>query len=96
MFSAARGEGARCDGRPLRVNDPVPLARALIATGFSYDPGHRDRQARAVAALLPRIRDIRRAGGAALDLCAVASVGSTATTRTPRRGGTGPQGTDRA
>lgn len=72
-FTAARGEGAECNGRPLQVNDPVRLPQALIATGFAYDPGHRRAQARVVASLLPQIRDIRRAGGAALDLCSVAA-----------------------
>jgi len=72
-FHAARGLGAHCGDRPLAVNDPVALARALVATGFSYDAEHRAEQAGVVAILLPKIRDIRRAGGAALDLCAVAS-----------------------
>lgn len=72
-FSAVRGAGARLNGAPLAVNDPVPLERALIATGFGYDAEHRRRQAAIVAELLPRVRDIRRAGSAALDLCAVAA-----------------------
>jgi myo-inositol-1(or 4)-monophosphatase len=49
------------------------LAHALVATGFNYVPEVRARQAAAVAKLLPQVRDIRRFGSAALDLCALAS-----------------------
>jgi myo-inositol-1(or 4)-monophosphatase len=48
------------------------LELALVGTGFSYDSGVRALQGQVVAGLLPRVRDIRRAGAAALDLCAVA------------------------
>ncbi len=74
-FAAVRGAGAVGDGRRLRVNDPVPLARALLATGFGYAAEKRALQGALVARLLPRIRDIRRMGSAALDLCAVAAGG---------------------
>ena len=70
-FTAVRGAGAFLDGRRLHVNDPVPLGSALIATGFSYEMEHRQRQAAVVASLLPQVRDIRRIGSAALDLCMV-------------------------
>lgn len=70
-FAAHRGHGATCNGRPLAVNDPVPLAHALILTGFSYDVEQRKRQAAIVAEVLPQVRDIRRIGSAALDLCMV-------------------------
>ena len=73
MYRAIRGGGAAVDGRPLRVNDPVPMERALIATGFGYSVERRRAQGALVAALLPRVRDIRRIGSAALDLCAVAA-----------------------
>lgn len=74
-YSAARGAGARVTDRrpPLRLGDPPPLDRALVATGFSYDPRRRHRQGLVVAELLPRVRDIRRVGAAALDLCSVAA-----------------------
>ncbi|MDQ3886886.1 MAG: inositol monophosphatase [Actinomycetota bacterium] len=72
-WSAARGRGAECDGSSLRVTPVRELDRALLGTGFSYRAERRARQAALVAALLPRVRDIRRAGSAALDLCAVAS-----------------------
>ncbi|WP_216695100.1 inositol monophosphatase family protein [Dietzia psychralcaliphila] len=49
------------------------LSLALVGTGFSYDSDVRAEQGRVVAGLLPRIRDIRRCGSAALDLCMVAT-----------------------
>lgn len=73
LFSARRGGGADLDGEPLSVNDPVALEQALIATGFSYDPQHRRQQAEVVARVLGQVRDIRRAGAAALDLCWLAA-----------------------
>jgi myo-inositol-1(or 4)-monophosphatase len=48
------------------------LLQSLVATGFGYRPEVRARQGEVLAAILPEIRDIRRAGSAALDLCAVA------------------------
>ncbi|WP_029137613.1 inositol monophosphatase family protein [Nakamurella lactea] len=72
-FTATRGGGAFLDGRRLQVNEPVPMDRAMVATGFGYDPARRAAQGAFVARLLPRVRDIRRMGSAALDLCAVAA-----------------------
>jgi len=51
----------------------VPLEQALVATGFGYQAGRRKVQGEVVAALLPRVRDIRRAGTSAVDLCSVAA-----------------------
>lgn len=78
-WGAARGVGAwRSFGaeRQQLVAAAPPsagLAHALVATGFNYVPEIRARQARAVAELMPHVRDIRRFGSAALDLCALAS-----------------------
>lgn len=72
-WSAIRGSGALCNGAPIKCNDPVPLDRALIATGFAYDIERRKPQAEFVQALLPKIRDIRRIGACAVDICMVAS-----------------------
>lgn len=72
-YWARRGHGSFCDDRRLHLSPPPPLDRALVATGFAYDPERRAAQGRVVAELLPRIRDIRRMGAAALDLCSVAS-----------------------
>lgn len=47
--------------------------KALVATGFSYVAEDRRRQAERLTRLLPKVRDIRRIGSAALDLCRVAS-----------------------
>jgi len=60
------------DGEPLAVRSPAPLHKRLVATGFSYDAGLRELQARALVRMLPRVRDIRRLGSCALDLCHVA------------------------
>ena len=51
----------------------MALAQALVATGFGYDSGRREVQGEVVAALLPQVRDIRRGGSAAVDLCSVAA-----------------------
>lgn len=72
-YVATLDGGAFCDGRRLVLTDPPPLERALVATGFSYSPDERRRQGRVVAEMLPKVRDIRRMGAAALDLCSVAS-----------------------
>ncbi len=73
LFTASRGAGARLGDQPIRVADPVPLAQALIGTGFAYDAQLRGQQGELVARLLPLVRDIRRAGTASLDLAAIAS-----------------------
>jgi myo-inositol-1(or 4)-monophosphatase len=88
-YLAARGHGATVRtaagpataavrGRPgvvpaLHCNQGVPLAQALVGTGFGYLPGRRRVQGEVVSALLPRVRDIRRGGSASVDLCSVAA-----------------------
>ncbi|MEA2451109.1 MAG: monophosphatase, partial [Thermoleophilaceae bacterium] len=71
-FRATRGGGAERNGEPIAVNDHDDLATALVATGFGYDADVRAGQAEVVRTVLPRVRDLRRAGAAALDLCYVA------------------------
>ena len=73
VFTAARGSGAECDGVPLDVVDHAELATALVGTGFSYLADRRTRQAQVLTAVLPVVRDVRRAGSAALDLCWLAA-----------------------
>lgn len=75
VFAAERGAGAYLltTGERLSCNTGVPLAQALVATGFGYQPGRRAVQAQVLARVLPRVRDIRRAGSAASDLCSVAA-----------------------
>ncbi len=74
-WTAALGRGARLDGAPVAVNAAVPMAQSLLGTGFGYTVERRRGQARVIADLLPRVRDIRRIGSAALDLCTLASGG---------------------
>ena len=72
LFSASRGAGATRNGEPIRCSDASELAMALVGTGFAYAPTTRAAQARRLAALLPQVRDVRRLGSAAIDLCLVA------------------------
>ena len=71
-WTATLGGGAALDGRVLRRERGVALERALVATGFSYESANRALQARLLVEVLPCVRDVRRAGSAALDLCGVA------------------------
>jgi myo-inositol-1(or 4)-monophosphatase len=73
LFTAARGAGAQLGGRALAVSTVGDPALALVATGFSYDARERAAQAAVVARLAGKVRDIRRAGSAALDLAWVAA-----------------------
>jgi fructose-1,6-bisphosphatase/inositol monophosphatase family enzyme len=82
LFSAARGEGAFVQAaafevtpsrRPLRVREGADLGGSLIATGFAYESERRRDQAATLATVLPAVRDIRRAGAAAIDLAWVAA-----------------------
>jgi myo-inositol-1(or 4)-monophosphatase len=72
MFSAARDGGATLNGERISCSSVEDLSAALVGTGFSYLPERRALQASRVAALVTEVRDIRRFGSAALDLCMVA------------------------
>lgn len=72
-WTAGRGQGADLDGRALRANAARPLATSLVGTGFGYTVERRRAQARVLGEILPRVRDIRRIGSAAMDLCQVGS-----------------------
>jgi myo-inositol-1(or 4)-monophosphatase len=88
-FTAAAGHGAwlhrgGVSGSPagpgvpraavaLHCTTGVALSQALVGTGFGYEPGRRRVQGEVLAALLPHVRDIRRGGSAAVDLCSVAA-----------------------
>ncbi len=78
-YKAAIGRGAWLHSGwqpapvPLSCNTGIDLADALVATGFSYSAAQRAGQGSVVAQLLPRVRDIRRAGAAAIDLCSLAA-----------------------
>lgn len=69
---AVRGGGAFHNGKAISCNDPIELNRAMLATGFQYDTAHRGAQIEHLSNLLPIIRDLRRNGAAAVDLCHVA------------------------
>jgi myo-inositol-1(or 4)-monophosphatase len=69
LFSAHLGGGARCDGDPIRVSACTSLPEALVATGFSYRSELRDSQGEVAHRVLPRARDLRCFGSAALELC---------------------------
>lgn len=71
-FHAWRGGGAWLDNRRIRTSDVTRLEQALVGTGFDYLPEHRRRQGRLLASIIDRVRDVRREGSAALELCSVA------------------------
>lgn len=73
LYSAAIGNGATRNGETISASNQANLGHALIATGFSYEADVRREQAKSLVEILPNVRDIRRFGGAALDLCNVAS-----------------------
>jgi myo-inositol-1(or 4)-monophosphatase len=73
VFSAALGQGATLDGRAIEVRPTPPLRERMVITGYQYQPDVRALQAPAVARLVDHVRDVRRTGSAALDLCWVAA-----------------------
>jgi len=72
VFTATLGGGAYVDGRPIRVSDCSDLGKALVGTGFGYDATRRQVQAEVIQQLITKVRDIRRIGVGAIDLCYVA------------------------
>jgi myo-inositol-1(or 4)-monophosphatase len=73
VWSAVRGGGAYRDATAVRCSQQSELSQALVATGFGYAAQRRAFQAGVLTTVLPRVRDIRRFGSAALDLCATAA-----------------------
>lgn len=73
VWTAARGAGAWLGADRLRVSDSARLDLAVVATGFAYRTARRRRQAALLQTVLGEVADVRRAGSAALDLCAVAA-----------------------
>lgn len=72
LYAAERGQGATLNGEGINVSDRADLASALIGTGFSYDSEARSQQADLLRRVLPHVRDVRRAGSAAIDLATLA------------------------
>lgn len=72
-FAGVIGQGATLNGAPIAVSGLTDLAQALVGTGFAYRADIRRDQAAVVAGLIGEVRDIRRLGSAAIDLCYVAA-----------------------
>ncbi|WP_093798617.1 inositol monophosphatase family protein [Streptomyces sp. Wb2n-11] len=72
-YHAVLGGGAYANGTALRVRPAPPLDQALVSTGFNYVATVRSHQADIAQQLIPRLRDIRRGGSAAIDLSDVAA-----------------------
>jgi myo-inositol-1(or 4)-monophosphatase len=72
IYAAASGDGATCNGEPISCSTQSDLGFSLLATGFAYAAETRRTQAAVLTTVLPAVRDIRRLGSAALDLCMVA------------------------
>ena len=72
VFTATKGGGAFADGKPIQVSGCTDLSTALVGTGFGYDPVRRQVQAEVIQHLITKVRDIRRIGVGAIDLCYVA------------------------
>lgn len=73
LFTAWEGGGAYLNGAPLSGPNDTSLSTALLATGFGYSVERRTEQAAIVSELIPQVRDIRRMGSAANDLCSLAA-----------------------
>lgn len=71
VYTATRGGGSFLGSRRLSVRPSPPMGQRLIHTGFNYQPEVRARQGEYVAALLTHVRDVRRMGSSALDICMV-------------------------
>lgn len=69
VYSARLGGGAFCNEQPITVTSETRLSQTLLGTGFSYDPKERLKQSETLVSLVPKVRDIRRSGCCALDLC---------------------------
>ncbi|MEA2434833.1 MAG: monophosphatase [Actinomycetota bacterium] len=72
MFTAELGEGARLNSEEIHVSQETDISKALVGTGFAYQSEARAAQAKVAQRVLPRVRDLRRAGSAASDLATVA------------------------
>ncbi|ALV40042.1 inositol monophosphatase [Pseudarthrobacter sulfonivorans] len=73
IYSAALGGGATLNGKPIKALEAPNLSLSLVATGFTYSSERRTGQTAILNGLISSVRDIRRSGSAALDLCSVAS-----------------------
>ena len=72
VYTATIEGGAHRNGASIHASVVTDPATALVASGFSYDPDRRRRQAEVLTQVLPQVRDLRRMGAASVDLCSVA------------------------
>jgi len=73
LFTATASGPTRLNGAVLRPTPPADLAHALVASGFGYETRRRELQAEVITRVIPKARDVRRGGSAALDLAWVAA-----------------------
>ncbi len=74
LFHAVRGQGAFLNGNPIHISSESHLSRCVISTGFPVDKDtNPDNNLDNLAAIMPLVRDIRRLGSAASDICYVAA-----------------------
>lgn len=74
LYTAVKGRGAFCNGKPIHVSTKPDLAHSVLGTGFPYDKDvNPDNNVPNLAAILPYLRGIRRMGSAAYDLCCTAA-----------------------
>lgn len=73
LFTAEAGGGAHLNGVPIRVSRTTRMEHALLATGFPYSREAMERALDLFVRIMRRVRAVRRAGSAALDLCSVAA-----------------------
>ncbi len=73
LYTATLDGGSYSNSKRLSINSPNSLSKALIATGFGYDPKQRVKQAEVVTSMIDKVRDIRRTGAASLDFTGVAT-----------------------
>uniref|UniRef100_A0A6B2LEA0 Inositol-1-monophosphatase n=1 Tax=Arcella intermedia TaxID=1963864 RepID=A0A6B2LEA0_9EUKA len=73
LFTAIKGQGAKKNGTPIQVSTTDSLQQSLVATGFPYDRSYTKQVLEVLQKVVEKVRDVRRAGSAALDMCYVAS-----------------------
>jgi myo-inositol-1(or 4)-monophosphatase len=73
LFAATIDGATTLNGEPVPERVERPLPEAMVATGFAYDAALRARQAEIATRVIPRARDVRRLGSAALDLAWLAA-----------------------
>ncbi len=73
LFAARDNGKATKNGEEIKVTTCSELSLALLGTGFAYASSVREQQAKIATGLLPKVRDIRRSGSCAVDLCSVAA-----------------------